>query len=242
LLRVFSIKRYTNPSDKKLAQSIKNLFGFVPANLNLFKQALRHSSAAKNPKGRPSAQVSNERLEFLGDSVLNALIAEYLFKLMPHAGEGMLTQSRSRIVSRQNLNKLAHKMGIDNLLVTDIRGHLPSSVFGNALEALVGAVFLDQGYKKTQKIILEKIIRQHLQVETLIHEDTDYKSRLINHYQKQKVAIKFVLLGEERDGGRKIYHVGAEVEGKVKAEAKHHSKRAAEQLAAMTVLEDILEA
>ncbi|HXB41739.1 MAG TPA: ribonuclease III [Bacteroidia bacterium] len=234
MLKVFSIKRYTNSSDKKLAQSIKNLFGFKATNLDLFKQALRHSSAAKN-------KTSNERLEFLGDSVLNALIAEYLFKLMPNAEEGILTQSRSRIVSRQNLNKLALKMGIDSLLVTDIRGHLPGSVFGNALEALVGAVFLDQGYKKTQKIILEKIIKQHLQVEILINEDTDYKSRLINHYQKLKIPLKFLLISEEHDGKKKIYHVGVEVNEKILAEAKHPSKRAAEQLAAMTVLEKIEE-
>lgn len=234
MLKVFSIKRFRNPSDKKLAQSIKNLFGFTPSNLDLFKQALRHSSAARK-------QVSNERLEFLGDSVLNALVAEYLFKLMPNAGEGVLTQSRSRIVSRHNLNKLAHKMGIEILLVTDIRGHLPSSVFGNALEALVGAIFLDQGYQKTHKIILQKIIRQHLQVETLIKEDTDYKSRVINFYQKKKIPLKFRLLGEIYEGDKKIYHVGVEVNGKILAEAQHPSKRAAEQLAALTVLEEINE-
>jgi len=239
LLKYLSIKRFTNPSDKKLAQSIKNLFGFVPGNLDLFKQALRHSSSLRHSKDKSLAQVSNERLEFLGDSVLNALVAEYLFKLMPHAEEGVLTQSRSRIVSRHNLNKLAHKMGIEILLVTDIRGHLPSSVFGNALEALVGAIFLDQGYQKTHKIILQKIIRQHLHVETLIKEDTDYKSRVINFYQKKKIPLKFRLLGEGYDGNKKIYHVGVEVNGKILAEAKHPSKRAAEQLAALTVLEDI---
>jgi ribonuclease III len=123
--------------------------------------------------------------------------------------------------------------------VTDIRGHLPSSVFGNALEALVGAIFLDQGYKKTQKIILQKIIKQHLHVEELIQEDTDYKSRLINHYQKIKKPIRFVLLSEGHDGKRKIFHVGVEIEGKIRAEANHPNKRAAEQLAAMTVLEKL---
>lgn len=232
MLKLLSIKRYSNPSDKKLAQSIKNLFGFKPSNLQLFKQALRHSSAARK-------QVSNERLEFLGDSVLNSLVAEYLFKLMPNAGEGVLTQSRSRIVSRQNLNKLAIKMGLDNLLVTDIRGHHPTSVFGNALEALVGAVFLDRGYEKTKKIILEKIIKQHLEVETLINEDTDYKSRLINHCQKHRIQVKFQLISEERKDHKKIFHVGIEVAGKLVAESKNPSKRAAEQLAAMTAIEKV---
>jgi ribonuclease III len=230
LLRYLSIKRYTNSSDKKLAQSIKNLFGFTPKNLDLFKQALRHSSAAKNLK-------SNERLEFLGDSILNSLVAEYLFKLMPNAEEGILTQARSRIVSRQQLNKLALKMGVDNLLVSDIKGSLPSSVFGNALEALVGAVFLDKGYAQTKKIILQKIIKQHLQVETLINEDTDYKSQLINYCQKQKTPAIFKVISENREGTKKVYHIGVEINGVMLAEATNPSKRVAEQLAAMAALE-----
>jgi len=234
LLRLLSIKRYLNSSDKKLAQNIKNLFGFTPKNLDLFKQALRHSSAAKNLK-------SNERLEFLGDSILNSLVAEYLFKLMPNAEEGILTQARSRIVSRQQLNKLAFKMGLEKLLVTDIKGGLPSSVFGNALEALVGAVFLDRGYAKTQKIILEKIIKQHLHIETLINEDTDYKSQLINYCQKQKTPINFKVISENREGAKKVYHIGIEINDKPVAEASHPSKRAAEQLAAQHALEKIQE-
>jgi ribonuclease III len=232
LLKYLSIKRYTNSSDRKFASAIKNLFGFVPRNLDLYRQALRHSSAAKN-------KTSNERLEFLGDAILNSIMAEYLFKLMPHAGEGLLTQSRSRIVSRQNLNKLALKLGINNLLVKEIHGHAPVSVFGNAFEAVIGAIFLDQGYKKTHKVVLEYIIRRHLNVDKLIKEDTDYKSRLINLCQKQKVPVRFVLLHEEHRGPKKIYHVGVELKGKVQAESKNHSKRAAEQLAALAVLEEM---
>ncbi|MGZ3864395.1 MAG: ribonuclease III [Bacteroidia bacterium] len=232
MLRYLSIKRYTNPSEKKLAQSIRNLFGFTPKNLDLFKQALRHSSAAKNQK-------SNERLEFLGDSILNSLVAEYLFKLMPNAEEGALTQARSRIVSRQQLNKLAHKMGIDNLLVSDIKGSLPQSVYGNALEALVGAVFLDKGYVKTKKIILQKMIKQHLQVDTLINEDTDYKSQLINYCQRQKTPAHFKVLSEGKEGAKKVYHIGVEINHELVAEATNPSKRAAEQLAAMAALEKI---
>lgn len=232
MLKILSIRSFSDPSDKKLAKSVKNLFGFQPSNLSLFRQALRHSSVARK-------EVSNERLEFLGDAVLNTVMAEYLFKLLPSAGEGTLTQARSRVVSRQNLNKLALKMGLDHLLVTDIKGSLPASVFGNAFEALVGAVFLDQGYKKTKKIVLEKIIRQHLEVATLINEDTDYKSRLINHCQKNKIPLKFLLLAEEKEGSRKIYHVAAQVHQKQEGEAKHPSKRAAEQLAAMAALEKI---
>jgi ribonuclease III len=158
---------------------------------------------------------------------------------MPNAEEGILTQARSRIVSRQQLNKLALKMGLENLLITDIKGGLPASVFGNALEALVGAVFLDIGYSKTQKVILQKIIKQHLQVETLINEDTDYKSQLINYCQKQKISANFKVLSEDKDGAKKIYHIGIEINDAIIAEASHTSKRAAEQLAAQHALEKI---
>jgi ribonuclease-3 len=235
LLKYFSIKRYTNLSDKKLAASIKNLFGFTPKNIDLFKQALRHSSVTRHAKH----QKSNERLEFLGDSILNSIVADYLFRLLPNADEGFLTQARSRVVSRQQLNKLAYKMGIDKMLVADIKGHIPVSVSGNAFEALTGAIYLDQGYEKTKKIILQKIIKQHLNIETIIKEDTDYKSRLINYCQKQKIPVKFHLLSEGRDRNKKIFHVGVEVGDKQLGEAKHASKRSAEQLAAMAALEEM---
>lgn len=130
-------------------------------------------------------------------------------------------------------------MGLENLLVTDIKGGVPSSVFGNALEALVGAVFLDKGYLQTQKIILHKVIKQHLEIEILINENTDYKSQLINHCQRQRLHVNFKILSEKKVGLKKVYHMGIEINHELVADASHNSKRAAEQLAAQHALEKI---
>jgi ribonuclease-3 len=232
LLNYFQITRYKNSSEKKLAQSIKNLFGFYPKNIALYQQALTHSSAAKHSK-------SNERLEFLGDSILGTLVAEYLFSILPNKDEGILTQVRSRMVSRVQLNKLAVKLGIDKILHTDIKGNISYALYGDAFEALVGAIYLDIGYVKTKKILFEKIIKQHFDINTLINEDTDYKSRLINFCQKNKMPLQFVLLSENMDGVKKMYHIGIEINTEIIAEAQNASKRVAEQLAAHAAIEKL---
>ena len=231
MLKYFQITRYKTPSEKKLAQSIKNLFGFYPKNISLFQQALTHSSAAKETK-------SNERLEFLGDSILSTIVAEYLFSILPNKDEGILTQVRSRMVSRSQLNKLAVKLGIDKILQTDIKGNISFTLYGDALEALVGAIYLDAGFIETKKIILG-IFKQHLEIQTIINEDTDYKSRLINLCQKNKTTLQFVLISENMDGVKKMYHIGIEINGEIIAEAQNASKRVAEQLAAHAALEKL---
>ncbi|HTA61512.1 MAG TPA: ribonuclease III [Bacteroidia bacterium] len=231
MLKYFQITRYKTPSEKKLAQSIKNLFGFYPKNISLFQQALTHSSAAKETK-------SNERLEFLGDSILSTIVAEYLFSILPNKDEGILTQVRSRMVSRSQLNKLAVKLGIDKILHTDIKGSISFTLYGDAFEALVGAIYLDQGFVETKKIILT-IFKRHLEIQTIINEDTDYKSRLINLCQKNKTTLQFVLISENMDGVKKMYHIGIEVNGEIIAEAQNASKRVAEQLAAHAALEKL---
>ena len=231
MLKYFQITRYKTPSEKKLAQSIRNLFGFYPKNISLFQQALTHSSAAKETK-------SNERLEFLGDSILSTIVAEYLFSILPNKDEGILTQVRSRMVSRSQLNKLAVKLGIDKILHTDIKGNISFTLYGDALEALVGAIYLDAGFIETKKIILG-IFKQHLEIQTIINEDTDYKSRLINLCQKNKTTLQFVLISENMDGIKKMYHIGIEVNGEIIAEAQNASKRVAEQLAAHAALEKL---
>jgi ribonuclease-3 len=232
LLKYFQITRYKTPSEKKLAQSIKNLFGFYPKNIALFQQALTHSSAAtKETK-------SNERLEFLGDSILSTIVAEYLFSILPNKDEGILTQVRSRMVSRNQLNKLAVKLGVDKILQTDIKGSISFTLYGDAFEALVGAIYLDAGFIETKKIILT-IFKRHLEIQTIINEDTDYKSRLINLCQKNKTNLQFALISEDMDGVKKMYHIGIDINGEIIAEAQNASKRVAEQLAAHAALEKL---
>jgi ribonuclease-3 len=178
-------------------------------------------------------------LEFLGDSILGTIVAEYLFSILPNKDEGVLTQVRSRMVSRNQLNKLAVKLGIDKILTTDIKGNISYALYGDAFEALVGAMYLETGYVKTRKILLEKIIKQHLEIQTIINEDTDYKSRLINHCQKNRIPLQFILLDEIANGAKKIYRIGIELDSKIITEAENASKRAAEQLAALAALEKL---
>lgn len=230
--KYLTIGRYRDASEKKLAGTIYNLFGFYPGQIHLYRQAFTHSSATTHQK-------SNERLEFLGDSIISAVVAEYLYHILPTKNEGVLTQVRSRMVSRSQQNKLAVKLGIDKILQTEIRGSVSSTLFGDAFEALIGAMYLDIGFAKTKKILLERVIKQHLEVNRLINEDTDYKSRLINHCQKHKIQLRFVVLNELHDGPKKLYHVGAELNGKIEAEAQNASKRVAEQITAQAVVEKL---
>src|SRR5436305_3000598 len=143
-------KLYLSPN-RKHVKILKNLLGFVPGNLSLYKLAFRHKSVAQNIK--KGVKNSNERLEFLGDAVLGSVVAEVLFKLYPYEDEGFLTELRSKIVNRANLNQLARKMGFEALIEYDNRmvgNTRQGSLLGDAFEALIGAVYLDKGYEFTR--------------------------------------------------------------------------------------------
>ena len=148
---MFALKPLSK-DDKLFKQKLKNILGFSPSNLALYKQAFRHSSSSKDISEH---QQSNERLEFLGDAILGAIIAEYLFKLFPKKEEGFLTQIRSRIVNGQHLFVLAKKFGLDALLQSRLtkKEKLSSSAYGDVFEALIGAIFLDKGFEKTRLFI-----------------------------------------------------------------------------------------
>jgi ribonuclease III len=218
-------------SDKKLYNSLKNLLGFYPKNLNLYKLAFRHTSVAKHIK--EGVKDSNERLEFLGDAVLDAVIAHYLFQLFPFKDEGFLTKVRSKLVSRTQLNKLAGKLGIINFLDLNLEpGARYKSIEGDAFEALIGAIYLDKGYKKTNDFILNRIFKVHLDIQQIIETEIDFKSRLIEWAQKEKKQLGFVLVGETGKGNEKQYEVEVRLEGKTLGRAQNFSKKRAEQMAA----------
>lgn len=196
--------------------------------------AFRHSSVAQHVKSGVSN--SNERLEFLGDAVLGSVVAHFLFTKFPFRDEGFLTKMRSRIVSRQNINKLAVKMGVESFImkVNDARPGF-KSMNGDALEAFIGAVYLDKGYKTAQAFVLNRIVKIHVDLEALEHTDTDYKSKMIEWSQKEKKPIRFELVGEEGKGHEKFYTVNLCIEGEVAGTGKGFSKKIAEQMASENV-------
>jgi ribonuclease-3 len=234
LLKTIQKLRFTGKKEKKLADTLYLLLGFYPKNILLYQQALRHSSVSKEIK--KGVRDSNERLEYLGDAVLGSIIAEYLFELYPFKGEGFLTQMRSRIVNRSQLNNLALKLGLNKLIKADLRGTRAGSMNGDAFEALIGAVYLDKGYKKTRKFVLDRILKIHLDIEYIEQTDTDYKSRLINICQKEKKKLVFNLLDEIGKGIGKEFVIQVEIDGKPIVKFQHTSKRRAEQLAAELAL------
>jgi ribonuclease-3 len=233
LLRLIHRLSGKNKTDLKLKQSLKTLLGFTPTNISLYKQAFLHSSKKEN--------LSNERLEFLGDAVLGAVIAEYLFKLFPYKDEGFLTLLRSKIVNGQSLHHLALKFGIDKHLKANLNQaeKLKSSAYGDAFEALIGAVYLDKGFATTKTFIINRIIKIHVDIDSLLVTNEDYKSQLQIYAQKHKLPLEYKLLSEVQKGKDKIFTVQVVLGGKHYVSFEHYSKKVAEQKAAQLTLEKL---
>jgi len=224
----FLVARFS--SKRQLYQQIKNLLGFWPGNIRLYEQAFTHRSVAREI--RDGVKDSNERLEFLGDAVLGTVVAKFLFVKFPYKDEGFLTEMRSRMVSRAYLNKLAIKIGIEKLIQYDPSNRLYKSICGDTFEALVGAVYLDKGFDFTEKMLLNRIIRFHVDVEELENQDLNFKSKLINYTQKTRKSILFDAREELNGDKQKLYYVTVLVNEKICGEGVGFSKKAAEQAAA----------
>jgi ribonuclease III len=224
--------------DTEFKKSIKRLTGYTPGNLALYHQAFAHSSQAIKKQNKSTA-TNNERLEFLGDAVLGAIIAEHLFKLYPKKDEGFLTQVRSKIVNGQSLHQLALKFGLDQLLkaTLSIREKTASSAYGDAFEAFIGAIYLDKGYLKTQKFVVNKVLKFHVDIDTLVNTNEDYKSTLQIHAQKNKQSLEYRLLSENMQGKTKTFTVQVFLNQQPYVSFEHFSKRVAEQKAAQLTLE-----
>jgi len=224
---------FQSSEDRAFSRSLRNMLGFSPGNLALYKKAFTHSSAANQAKDRGQIKESYERLEFLGDAILSAVIADFLFKKFPFKDEGFLTKMRSRIVSRHMLGKLAHKFGLDKFIDAEngVAGR-SSSIYGDAFESLIGAIYLDKGYTYTSAFIRESIIRYHLDIDEIENVDTDYKSKLIEWAQKNKKELKFKLVEEKGTGTQKLFVVEIVVDGTGIGQSEHFSKKKAEQEAA----------
>ena len=219
------------PAEKKLKSSLKNTLGIAPNNISLYAQAFRHNSIAKEIK--EGIRDSNERLEFLGDSVLGIVIADYLFRKFPYKDEGFLTKMRSKIVSREHLNKLSIKLGLNKFLsLTNDPGLKNSSMHGDAFEALIGAIYMDKGFLYTQDFILNRILKFHVDVEKILLTETDFKSKLIEWSQRERQELQFKVVNEDGNGHDKQFVIGVFVKGEPIAQGQHFSKKKAEQLAA----------
>lgn len=222
-----------DPQDKALYDYIHNILGFYPKNISLYRVAFTHKSMAEETVGH--YRVSNERMEYLGDAVLSVAVADFLFHTYPTQPEGFLTEMRSRIVSRSSLNKLSQKLGFENYIRhAHDTGNILSfkSVGGNAFEALMGAIYLDRGFEFAKKVIIERIIRVHIDMDELQQTNSNFKSQLLEWSQKYKKKLVFKLLEEIGEGHKKQYHVQVVIDEKPYADAIDRSIRGAEQHAA----------
>jgi ribonuclease-3 len=225
-------KKHAGSSFKK---ELKNILGFRPNNISLYKTALTHRSV------REGADENNERLEYLGDAVLSAMIADYLFKRYPYREEGFLTEMRSKMVNRQQLNDIAIRMGLKKItLFNKMDGSLKvSQIFGNTLEALVGAMYLDSGYKRASRWVLEHVIQPHMFMDDLEILEINHKNKLYGWANKNGKVLEFETLNEKLENGRRLFTIAAVVDGNNIAEAKAFNKKDASQIAAQIAVEKL---
>ena len=226
---------FLNRSDKEFRRQLHNVLGFVPGNLNLYKTALSHRSI------REGSDENNERLEFLGDAVLSSLVGHYLFMRYPYKDEGFLTEMRSKMVNRNKLNDIALKMGLKKItFYNKFDSSLKiSQIFGNTLEAVVGAVYLDKGYDKTQHWVTMHIINPHLYMDDLENLEINQKNKLYGWANKNGKNLEFETLEETIENGRRLFTIGAMVDGELVAEAKAYNKKEASQAAAQIAVEKL---
>ena len=227
-----SIKLFLNRKKKFYGLSISQI-GFVPNNRGLYRLALLHKSASQiNAKG---VVLNYERLEFLGDAVLGAIVAELLYKFFPNKDEGFLTRIRSKVVSRESLNDLAIHIGLDKAVVAKSDISRNKHIYGDVFEAFIGAMFLDQGFTITKHFIEKFIFPNFVNIKDLVAVDKNYKSRLIEWGQKNKIEVAFLTNEYSKRKGQFICQVS--INGEVKGEGIGTSKKEAEQHASQQVIE-----
>ena len=214
--------------EKEFAERLRPLVGFTPANLPIFKLAFSHKS---NPSDKAYAIQNNERLEYLGDAVLGTIVAEYLFKKYPNANEGFLTKMRSKIVKRSTLNSIGDKMGLDVLLQEYSQTRLSRSMLGNAVEALVGAVYIEKGYDGTIRFVVNKMLRNYVDIHELESYDDNYKSQLLEWCQKNGQTVSYKLVARYKFEKRDRFKVAVMIDGNKIATADDFNKKSAEQTA-----------
>ena len=222
-------------NESSFEQQVKTVLAIKPGKMVLYTTALSHRSVKDTP------DENNERLEYLGDAVLSAIVADYLFKRYPYKGEGFLTEMRSKMVNRQQLNDIALKMGLKKITLYNkfdnaLKG---SQIFGNTLEAIIGAIYIDKGYKKTHVWVLKQIVIPHMFVDDLELIDINLKNKLIGWASKNGKSLSFELADEKLEGNRRIFTMNAVLDGEVLSQGKAHNKKDASQIAAQIAIEKL---
>lgn len=234
--KILKIRSRKTTSDEKLVRAIKNIADISPSNIELYKLAVVHSSIAK--ENGAGFKESNERLEYLGDAVLGAAVADFLFKKFPYKPEGFLTEIRSRLVNREALNLLARKIGIGNIVQYDQKNaHLQQVILGNTLEAIVGAIYLDKGYLRTKKFVIDKLITPNYDLQELISSNSNYKSKIIEWAQREGKEVKFEIINVKKGKNHKEFTAIVTVDNDPKGQGYGNSKKKAEQDAAFKTCE-----
>ncbi len=212
---------------------IDDMFGFVPHNIELYKLALIHRSASLSVDGQT---INNERLEFLGDAVIESVTSDYVFIEFPEYDEGALTKLRSKIVSRASLNSIAREIGLDRCVICNQSGNFTQKhIFGDAFEAMMGAIYLDQGYDFVNRLLINDIYARYLSLDEVDESETDFKSRLIEWGQKNHHNIQFRTRNDAQCRNRQQFHSVAIIDGLEAGHGYGESKKEAEQGAARSV-------
>ena len=223
------------PAKNKFESNLRNILGYSPGDIVLYRTALSHRSI------KEGSDQNNERMEFLGDAVLSAVVADYLFKKYPYKGEGFLTEMRSKMVNRVTLNDIAVRMGLKKITIYNKGDNSLkiSQIFGNTLEALLGAIYLDLGYNKTKKWIMKNVIVPYLFMEELELLEINHKNKLYGWANKNGKALEFETIDERLENGRRLFTIGAVVDGEVISEGKAFNKKDASQIAAQIAVEKL---
>ncbi len=232
--------RSKSDKEKKLKQAVATLIGTRPSNIELYRLAFMHTSASKAVAGK-DLRLSNERLEYLGDAVLGMVVAEYLFKKYPYKDEGFLTEIRSRIVNRESLNLVARKLGLDTLVEYDPNRRTVlarTSMYGDALEAFVGAIYLDKGFPFTKKFILKRLLSSYFDLDKVVETNINYKSQIIEWAQREGRELRFDVT-EKGSARHKEFIAELVVDNEVFATGTGFNKKKAEQSASEKAVEKL---
>lgn len=236
LLHPKGLYNFLFSKERHLCLRLFTILGILPRNLTLYKLAFLHKSNAGQASENDDFVDNNERLEYLGDAILGSIVAEYLYMKYPTASEGFLTQMRSKIVMRKTLNRIADNMGLDVLLNKYNNTRISNSMLGNALEALVGAIYLDRGYLQARNIVIGRILRSYMDIHELEDKNHNFKSLLLEHCQKNGSEVSYQLKKKYKLNKRDRFQIAVVIDGVELADADDFNKKSAEQAASQEAM------